>query len=201
MIRSSQKILALAVLASGAFLLGGNPRTAHAQTRNPTARGGVRDDRGVIVPINEKLARIILPAIEFRQTTLNDAVAYLRQESRRLDVGEPDPERRGVNIFVQAPAIIATVAGAPATSPADVQPAGSIPAPSVRITLSMNRIPLLEALKYVAVQAGLKVKIEPYAVSLVPLADASEALNTATFRVPPTFIPTAAAGAGKSPLD
>lgn len=201
MIRSPRKILALAVLASGSFLLCGNPGAAHAQTRNPAARGGLHDDRTVVFSIKEKLANIVLPGIEFRQTTLNDAVEYLRQESRRVDLAEADPEKRGVNIYVQTPATGATVASAPITSPADVQPSGATPASSVRITLNMNRIPLLEALKYVAAQAGLKVKVEQYAVSLVPLTDPSEALNTATFRVPPTFIPTATTATRKSALD
>ncbi len=48
----------------------------------------VRDDQGTVA-IKRKLNSIIIPNIEFRQTTISDAVEYLRQESRRLDVSEP----------------------------------------------------------------------------------------------------------------
>ena len=52
--------------------------------------------------INRKLAAIIIPNIEFHSTTISDAIEYLRQESRRLDT-DPDPEARGVNIFLKLP--------------------------------------------------------------------------------------------------
>src|SRR5881398_3253801 len=51
-----------------------------------------------------------------------------------------------------APPVVAPVTG----------PAGA------RITVTLDNIPLGEALRYVAAQAGLKVKVEPYAVSLIP---------------------------------
>ncbi len=51
----------------------------------------------------------------------------------------------------------AATISAPSTSPADA-----------RITLTLNEIPLSEALRYIATQAGLKVKIEPYAISIIP---------------------------------
>ena len=38
------------------------------------------------VAMNRKLQRIIIPHIEFRSTTISDAVEYLRQESARLDI-------------------------------------------------------------------------------------------------------------------
>lgn len=112
--------------------------------------------------LNRKLRAIVLPQIEFRATTLGDAVEFLRQESRRLDL-DSDPARRGANILIAGPA---------ARTP---------------VTLSLTRIPLSEALRYLAGQAGLKVRVEPYAVSLVPLGDPSGDLVTAEFRVAPSF--------------
>ena len=76
---------------------------------------------------------------------------------------------------VVAPAVVA----APAISPA-----------SARITISLNEIPLGEALRYIASQAGLKVKIEPYAVSIIPISEQSNDLITKEYRVPPGFIST-----------
>ena len=37
-----------------------------------------------------------------------------------------------------------------------------------KVTLSLTNVPLIEALRYLTELAGLKYKIEPYAVSIVP---------------------------------
>ncbi len=81
-----------------------------------------------------------------------------------------------------------------ANAPAPVAPAGPVPTANTRITLTLSRIPLLAALGYVAQQAGLKVKIEAYAVSIVPLSENTETMITAEFRVPPTFISNSSSG-------
>jgi general secretion pathway protein D len=133
--------------------------------------------------INRKLAGIIIPRLEFHATTLEDAVEFLRQESRRLDT-DPDANARGVNILLELP---------PPEAAAQTSPA---PSAATRITLTLNRIPLLEALQYIGLQAGLKLRVEPYAVSLVPLTENTEAMVTAVFRVPPGLIGHTTTGAG-----
>jgi general secretion pathway protein D len=75
------------------------------------------------------------------------------------------------------PIIAPAVVAAPAISPTDA-----------RITITLNQIPLGEALRYIASQAGLKVKIEPYAVSIIPISEQSADLLTKEYRVPPGFI-------------
>ena len=157
--------------------------------------------------MNRKLQRIIIPHIEFRSTTISDAVEYLRQESVRLDTAEPDAEARGVNIFLKLPAGGSAPRAAVAPAPTDPAIPGLPPgaeggavvaAPtataSTRISLSLGRIPLLEALRYVASQASLKVKVEQYAVSLVPLNEVTDVLITREFRVSPSFISTTTTG-------
>ena len=56
---------------------------------------------------------------------------------------------------------------------------------NARITITSNQIPLGEALRYIASQAGLKVKVEPYAVSIIPISEQSADLLTKEYRVPP----------------
>jgi len=58
---------------------------------------------------------------------------------------------------------------------------------NARITVTLDNIPLGEALRYIANQAGLKVKVEPYAVSVIPLTEQSNDLITKRYRVPPEF--------------
>lgn len=137
--------------------------------------------------IMNKLQSIVIPRIEFRQTTLSDAVEYLRQESRRLDP-DPDPNHRGVNIFLRltqplpvVDTFVESVPGLPLSQSAPVDP-------NTRISLTMERLPLLEALRYVASQGGLKVDIKQYGVSIVPVSYAIQALVTADYLVPPELL-------------
>ena len=193
----------------------------HKYGLNVDPRLGVhttRDDQGTAA-INRKLQNIIIPSIEFRSTTISDAIEFLRQESGRLE-NDPDPANRGGNIFLKLPGVGAS-APRPATAVSNepaipglppavdagagvapaAAPVGAVPSANTRISLTLNRIPLLEALRYVASQAGLKVKVEPYAVSIVPLTELTDALITAEFRVPPNFISNVTSAGGPSALD
>lgn len=164
------------------LLLGANTLPTHAQTppRPPRSLPAVEET----TPIQQKLKLIILPSVEFHETTVADALEFLRQECRRLDP-DPDPQARGVNFLLKLPASPqpTTIANSAAANPAD-----AVPTAHTRITLTLHRIPLGEALNYIAREVGMKVKVEPYAVSLVPLTENTDQLITATFRVSPNFI-------------
>src|SRR5204862_1370482 len=167
--------------------------------------------------MTNKLNGIIIPHIEFRDTSIREAIDFLREQA-----AENDPSGQGVNIVLRlvplgqiapptAPVGGSTEGAAPpegAAAPgAGAPPAGAPPAgapvrgrpgatPAVapitgpaaaRITVTLDNIPLGEALRYVANQAGLKVKIEPYAVAVIPLSEQSNDLITKRYHVPPEF--------------
>ncbi len=197
---------------------GRGPRLGHARApagpgRGPPQRGGnrQRDDVGTAA-INRKLAAHHHPQ---HRVPLDDD-----QRRHRISAPgkpparhRPDPDARGVNIFLKLPGAggarpprrcpgcrTAAIPGLP-PGRRDRWPRGA-PAPrppaNTRITLTLGRIPLLEALKYVAQQAGLKVKVEPYAVSIVPVSEQTDVLVTADFRVPPNFISNSTTAAGSA---
>jgi general secretion pathway protein D len=87
-----------------------------------------------------------------------------------LDTEEPDPNRRGINIVLK---LDPTLAGSDA---------------GTRITLALTDVPLGEALRYIATAANLKVKVEPFAVAVVPINEPTDVLVTKEYRVPPGFI-------------
>src|SRR5207302_893216 len=183
------------------------------------AVGPVADNKGRggelrgTAQMTNKLNSIIIPHIEFRDTTIREAIDFLREQA-----AENDPSGQGVNIVLRlvplgqiaqpslpvlppptgagSPVAGAPAQGPPAGAPAQGAPGGSpgvAPVPVVsgpsgaRITVTLDNIPLGEALRYVAAQAGLKVKVEPYAVSLIPLSEQSNDLITKRYRVPPEF--------------
>jgi len=171
--------------------------------------------------ITNKLNRIIIPKIEFRDATVREAVDFLKEKSIQLDVEEPDPTKRGINIVLQldtsgdmsapeaAPAAPAAPAGPsiPGLEPAPAANALPAAAPvaaastgEAHITLSLSNIPLIEALKYICNLANLKLKIDPYAVEIVPPSVNTDELITKEYKVPAGFISTApdTSGAGSA---
>ncbi len=176
--------------------------------------------------ISNKLNTIIIPRIEFRDASIREAMDFLRQQAAAND---PATEgRKGVDIVlrlttsgnsraIEAPAAPMSLdTSAPPlpraddTAPVPLNPPpGSMavaapPAVSpsdARITITLNQIPLGEALRYIASQVGLKVKVEPYAVSIIPVTELSADLLTKEYRVPPGFISSTLNAGGSSSLN
>jgi general secretion pathway protein D len=159
--------------------------------------------------ITNKLNTIIIPKIEFRDASIREAIEFMRQQGAENDPGADG--RKGVDIVVrlntpgmhsETTSITTTTSVVSSSSPgASPEPNASIapPIPTTiappstspadgRITITLNQIPLGEALRYIASQVGLKVKIEPYAVLIIPLSEQSDDLITKQYRVPPGFI-------------
>ena len=167
------------------------------------------DDLRGTASITAKLNKIIIPRIEFKDATIREAIDYLKAKSRDLD-DDPSPERRGVNIVLKldssfrAPSMPAAAPSAPvipgletpAAPVADTASVSSVEPGSTPITLSLSNVPLIEALRYITSLANLKFKIEPYAVSVVPLSAPTEDLITKQYQVSPGFITGAAAASG-----
>jgi len=179
----------------------------HFQSRDTTNGLQARNISGTgTEAISAKLNRIVIPKIELHDTTIREAVDFLKQRSRELDTTTDDPKlKKGVNIVLKLLAAEAAP-GAPgadaAAVPAPGAPAGTAATPAVtadtKITLSLSNVPLIEALRYLTELSGLKYKVEPYAVSIVPISENTDELLTKEYRVPPGFIPANAAGASDS---
>ena len=128
--------------------------------------------------ISRKLQEIRLPQLSLSDETVRDAVEKLQKKSHVLDTTETDPAKKGVNIVLK------------------LDPAKEAIDGGTKLNLSLNDLPLGEALKYIASAANLKVKIEPYAVAIVPLSEPTETLISKEYKVPPGFI---SSGSGSTP--
>ncbi len=183
------------------------PVRRYGATGEP-AKLGIQKNLTDTARLNNKLNTIIIPRVEFRDATLREAVNFLREQAVEND---PATEgERGINIVLPPSVLIqrlpppsagaspapAGAAAAPGTAPTGKPPVGAgqavaqPPAPPAErgsITIELNHIPLGEALRYIASQAGLKVKVEPYAVSLVPRTEQSGDLLVKRYHVPPEF--------------
>lgn len=161
-------------------------------------RGGARDT----AQITAKLNRIIIPRLDLQDETVQDAVERLKQLSRQLDTSTDDPKsKRGVNIVLKLDSATPPPPADPSATPAEGATAAAPPAASAdtKITLSLANVPLIEALRYLTELAGLKFKIEQYAVSIVPLSENIEDLVTKEYRVPAGFIPASTGSTDSTP--
>src|SRR5438874_1951469 len=129
--------------------------------------------RGVDIVLRlRSLGRSSEPAPVTATTTVGGAAA----PAETLPAGETAPPP-AAGVATAAPVVTPATPSLPPVNPAEA-----------RITLTLNQIPLGEALRYIASQAGLKVKVEPYAVLILPLSEQSNELTTKEYRVPPGFI-------------
>jgi general secretion pathway protein D len=189
------------------------PVRKYGETVGPITDAFAKDATGT-ARITTKLNTIIIPRIEFKDASVREAIEFLRQQGVENDTGADG--RKGVDIVLRlstlgtraettsmtsTTTVVSSTSAAPGISPEPgiVPPPAAAPvtvsAPSLnpadaRITITLNQIPLGEALRYIASQAGLKVKIEPYAVSIIPISEMTNDLLTKQYRVPPGFIAT-----------
>jgi general secretion pathway protein D len=193
------------------------PVRRYGQTGEPATIGAQRNLGGtaqinnklnsIIIPRIEFRDATIREAIDFlrEQAVENDTTGTGKRGVdivlRMVPLGQvaaPQPPVAPVGSPVPPTTTAPGAAGAPGTAGAPA--AGTTPgtAPGVatrpvpvsnepRITLTLNQIPLGEALRYIANQAGLKVKVEPYAVSIIPMSEQSRDLITKRYHVPPEF--------------
>ncbi len=153
--------------------------------------------------LNEKMQKIIIPAVEFRQANINDVVNFLVEASIAAD-----PDKEGVNIILnlgQGGGGGAAPSPAPAPAAAEggtvdewgfggddfgmsAAPASSGGANVRDITLNLRRITMLDAIKYITEVAGLKYRIEDSAVMITPLDAPVGNIITRMYPVQPSFM-------------
>lgn len=137
--------------------------------------------------INNKLNKIIIDRIDLEEASIREVVDFLKQKSRQLDNSTDDPKKKGVNIILKlaSPETPAPADGQAAETPATE----SAVTEDTKISIALKNIPLIEAVRYLTELSGLKYKIEPFAVSIIPFTENTEELVTKEYRVPPGFIP------------
>jgi len=149
--------------------------------------------------IMEKLRSIIIPVIDFEDTSVEEAVDFLRSRSRELDTTTTDPNQKGINFVVRKPQAGAAAAAADATGlEAAAGGLGVVADPgALRVKeLRLTNVPVSTALKYICESTKLKFKVDDFAVTLVPASDDGEDIVTRSFQVPPDFLDALSDGGG-----
>jgi general secretion pathway protein D len=145
--------------------------------------------------ISEKLKKIVIPRIDFEDTTVEEAIDFIRLRASELDTAELDPAKKGVNFVIRRPR--ANLAAPAEPGAADSLPTAAEDPGSLRVReLRVRNVPLAVALKYICDQTKLRYKVDDFAVTLVPSSESNQDFFNRTFRVPPDFA-TALGSAGE----
>jgi general secretion pathway protein D len=145
--------------------------------------------------ILDKMERIVIPEVEFRQANIHDVVEFLNKASVESDKSEQDPTRRGINIILNLNAggggavSVAKPAGEGGLFDAPAQAAGaSGGGQSSEITFTARYITLLSALKIITSVAGLKWRVDGNIVMIVPADYDPSEIEVRMYSVEPTFV-------------
>lgn len=137
-----------------------------------------------------KLNGIVIDNLSLNDVTIREAVEILKKKSRELDSGFADSKTKGVNIVLKIPLPAAPSNEGETPEPGSEAPATPVVTENSRVNLDLKNVPLIEAIRYLTELTGLKQKIEPFAVSLVPATESTEELLVKEYRVSPNLIPS-----------
>ena len=137
-----------------------------------------------------KLNGIVIDNLSLNDVTIREAVEILKQKSRQLDSFSADSKTQGVNIVLKIPPPAAPGNEGETPEPGSEAPATPVVTENSRVNLDLKNVPLIEAIRYLTELTGLKQKIEPFAVSLIPATESTEELLVKEYRVSPNLIPS-----------
>ena len=131
--------------------------------------------------LKAKLDQIIIPSIALEQSSLDEALDFLRLKAAENDTVELDAARKGVNFTVNL--------GVP-----DSEAAKRIRA--LRFDLRLAQVPLSKALRYLTDITQTEYKTDEFAVVITPLGFSSDELVVRSYRVSPDFLTNLNSAAG-----
>jgi len=138
--------------------------------------------------IASKLNTIVIPEISLNNSTVEEAVEFIRLRSVELD-----PEGTGINFVVRTPKVVGEDGadlgdGGDLGAADDALGAGANPNAILIKQLNLKNVPLRVALQYICEEANLRYKVDEFAVTLLSTKDEGEAdIVQRRWTVPPTF--------------
>ena len=164
-----------------------------AQTEESVITLGTTEEMKIL----EKMKRITIPEIDFRQANITDVITFLSEASREYDPDEDIPEeRRGLNIILNlGSAAAADTSAAPAADDfggwtdavADTTVSGSTGAVPP-ITVSARYVTLLGAMDMIMNVAKLKYRVKGNMVLVMPANAPDGELIHRMYPVLPSFV-------------
>ena len=163
------------------------------ESQTGSTRKVTGDEEARRAAILDKMSKIRIPEVDFRQANIRDVVKFLFEQSVEFDPAPNPADRKGVTIILKLEGDAGGAAAAPAAAPAGdffSAPAAAAPgaANETLVTFSALDISLKDALDYSVDIAGLKYLIRGSAVMVMPRDAAIGAIEHRMYDVLPSAI-------------
>ncbi len=138
--------------------------------------------------IREKMQKIVIPDLDFRDANITDIVGFLGDASRENDDPDVPPDERGINFILNLGEDALPVA-APAADPWGIPPpattggTGGTPL----ITIKARFVKLSDAMDMIMEMAGLKYRVRGNMVLIMPKNRADDTLIHKMYNVLPSI--------------
>ena len=128
--------------------------------------------------LRNKLAGIMVDNTDMENLSLQEALDFVRLQSRKGDAPDPSGNQAGINILLNL--------GDPSSEVAKAI-AGN------RVNITAQNLPLSKLLDYITEQTRTQWRVDGVSVLVGPIGSLNEGLIFRTFRVPPNFLQSATA--------
>ncbi|MCX7007957.1 MAG: tetratricopeptide repeat protein, partial [Kiritimatiellaeota bacterium] len=149
-----------------------------------------------VLRTRQKLQKLVIPQIEFKQANIVDVLDFLSKASVEADT----EEKTGVNIVLKLSTAAPTPDAAAVPAPdATATPAAAAAPTTPPITLTLRRVNLLDAIKYITDIASLSYRVDKNVVFVTPRGVDPSLLITRMYPVSPALISAISEKAGAAP--
>ena len=159
------------------------PNFADSVMQNPTE---VSTQRKVQF-VTEKMRQIIFPSVDLEGVGIEEAIDFIRTQSKQLDTTTANPVEKGFNIVL------------------NLGNQGSEIGQRVRayrFDLKIKNVPIDQLLKYICEQTRTQYVVDDFAINIRPIGSDDVQLVGRTYKVPPDFLAADSVGsAGAAPAD
>ena len=136
--------------------------------------------------LQNRIEDIVIESANFPDVTIEDALSYLSQLSRKADLNAPDGQG-GVDFVLNL--------GSDRSAPEIQQILNK------RFDLSLRNAPIRAHLDYITELTGTGYRVEPYSIVIYPLSVSTDDLYTVRYSVPPDFLTASPTSGGSSNPD
>jgi general secretion pathway protein D len=136
--------------------------------------------------IRNKLAGIIVDKTDMENLSLQEALEFVRLQSREGDVPDSSGNQTGINILLNL--------GDPSSDAAQAISRN-------RVNINAQNLPLSKLLDYITDQTRTQWRVDGVSVLVGPIGSLNEGLIFRTFRVPPNFLQAARANSNEASDD
>lgn len=130
--------------------------------------------------VSEKMKTILFPFVDLENVGIEEAVDYLRLQSKTLDNTTTNPSEKGFNLVLQL-------------GSQDSEIGQKVR--SVRFDLKLKNVPIDQVLRYLCDQTHSEYHVDEFAITIRPLGADDTQLVGRTYKVPPDFLSAENVGA------